>query len=188
MAENACENADLSKTVLREGMTIAEVGDPTKNEFSPYQRYKYLFRWDPRRGQQCSGSCGDSSKPEMAKTGASKFQCGTASYKIEDKVPLKVTCCGKAIGAPRGATSLDKAIEEWCTDNDSRSIKKGESARRRWDITEYGVTARNSFWLRGAITCGDEERMKSFAINEGSWSKQTLSLTKSWTRPSINSV
>ncbi|OAL53630.1 hypothetical protein IQ07DRAFT_628846 [Pyrenochaeta sp. DS3sAY3a] len=176
LVEKACEHADLSKTILHEGLTVAAINNPGGPDVAAFQRYKYLFRWDPTANQLCSQSCknmftsmaqcGDASRSEMAKTGASNYACGTALYKIEDNPPLKVACRGKSLGAPRGnkesnsGTSLDKAIEQFCADNDGRSIKKSENVYQRYGITNYGVLDRSSFWLRGAITCGDEERMK----------------------------
>lgn len=102
----------------------------------------------------------------MATSGFSDLGCGKYSYNIKDST-AKITCRNpdNDVAAPRGdkesegAVSLDSAIEQFCTDNNAKDVNKGENVYQRYAITNWGVSNRNSFWLRGAITCGEKETM-----------------------------
>jgi hypothetical protein len=104
----------------------------------------------------------------MAKAGSAKTDCGVALYKIEDRTSPepKFDCRKLSLRAPRGdqesagETSLDKAIEEYCTNNDGKDVKKGESVYQRWGVTDLGVPNRSSFWLRTSVTCDNQGMLK----------------------------
>jgi hypothetical protein len=95
--------------------------------------------------------------------GQSKRDCGESSYNISQDI--KIACRHSTVKAPRGVKeaeggkSLDEAIQEWCHNNNGKTVKKGENVSQRWGISERGVPERASYWLRGAITCGNEAKM-----------------------------
>jgi hypothetical protein len=100
----------------------------------------------------------------MKTSGSIDLGCGNYSYSIGQK-DAKTTCRHHPLQAPRGdnesdgATSLDAAIVQFCTDNNFKVVNKGDNVYQRYGITELGVADRSSFWLRGAITCGNQEKM-----------------------------
>jgi hypothetical protein len=179
----------MSKSVLKDAMSISDI--ESNGEYSRFENYKYVFKWDPQPNPNCRPSCkdifssmrkckhrdsvptkplltlgrtgGDGAKSEMAKTASATTNCGTALYKIEDRnsPEPKFTCRKHSLRGPRGdkeadgATSLDKAITDYCTNNDGKEVEKGESVYQRWGVTDLGVPNRSSFWLRSAITCDD---------------------------------
>jgi hypothetical protein len=86
------------------------------------------------------------------------------------KVDAKITCRGNRLSAPKDdaaakeadskednakpATSVAKAIDEWCKENNGKEIK-GEPGKvniyGRWGVTELQVPERSSFWLRATL-------------------------------------
>jgi hypothetical protein len=100
----------------------------------------------------------------MKSSGSKDLGCGKYSYSIKNR-KAKVVCRDKSLAAPRGSKesgsdpNLDTAIVQFCTNNDSKVVKKGENVYQRYGIRAWGVSDRNSFWLRSAITCGEEGKM-----------------------------
>jgi hypothetical protein len=95
--------------------------------------------------------------------GQSKRDCGEASYSISPDI--KIACRHSTVKAPRGVKeagggkSLDDAIKQYCNDNNGKTVKKGDNVYQRYGIVELGVPERSSYWLRSAITCGDEAKI-----------------------------
>jgi hypothetical protein len=100
----------------------------------------------------------------MKISGSKNLGCGTYSYSISPR-DADIRCGDKKLQAPRGAQeasgapSLDTAIEQFCTDNNRKTVTKGQDVYQRYGMTAWDVPDRNSFWLRGALTCSEQETM-----------------------------
>jgi hypothetical protein len=99
----------------------------------------------------------------MPTGGKSKSDCGESSYSISQDI--KITCRHSKVKAPRGVKeadggqNLDDAIKQYCNDNNGKTVKKGDNIYQRYSIAEWGILNRSSFWLRSAITCGEEAKI-----------------------------
>lgn len=100
--------------------------------------------------------------------------CGSYSFAIDTKAKepvddkpeppkVSITCRNHPLSAPKhdtnakGATSVESAMNKWCSDNNEHAV--GNDIFWRWGVTELDVPNRNSFWLRASMN-GDKKEGK----------------------------
>jgi hypothetical protein len=111
-------------------------------------------------------------KKAIASTGFLDAGCASYSFSIElpeapqpqkpEEVKPEITCGdpNSLFSAPKydsganGATSVESAITQWCTDNNQFYLNYMSGSNvtyGRWDITQLGVPKRSSFWPRARL-------------------------------------
>ncbi|CAO2649935.1 Nn.00g012270.m01.CDS01 [Neocucurbitaria sp. VM-36] len=174
--------SDVSWTVNAQGQQSApklrrymprDLADADK-----YKDYSFTLWWRPvAGGTECSLSCKDafeelvesdsckqgSSKSNLAARGSIDVGCGSYSFAINSKPQFPktpITCRNHPLSAPKhdgnanGATSVEAAIQRWCSDNDGHALTKdagNDIIYWRWGITQLDVPNRSSFWLRANL-------------------------------------
>jgi hypothetical protein len=88
----------------------------------------------------------------------------------------KIACRHHSLSAPRndkdagGGTSVEKAIDAWCKDNDGKDVGS-DGFYSRWGVTRLDVPNRSSFFLRAARTCNRADKFNQWeckkALREG---------------------
>ena len=85
---------------------------------------------------------------------------------FKDRPPVrkaKIACRNHPLSAPRsdkdanGGTSVEKAVDTWCNDNDGKDVG-ADGIYWRWGVTQLSVPNRSSFWLRATKTCDKPEK------------------------------
>ncbi|KAF1995307.1 hypothetical protein P154DRAFT_611177 [Amniculicola lignicola CBS 123094] len=75
-----------------------------------------------------------------------------------------IVCRNHPLSAPRfdadshDESSVERAVNDWCRDNDGKELSGSESIYWRWGITQHSVPNRSSFWLRATKTCETSDK------------------------------
>jgi hypothetical protein len=143
----------------------------TLDEFSDY---KFALWWRPKTGDNatyCDFSCEEAfggltendsckvgdGKKFLAGNGGIDIGCGTYSFAVHHQIQSTIKCLNHPLDAPKtdkaasGGTSVESAIQAWCSDNDGHQFTSNsisDNVYWRWGITQLDVTDRRSFWLR----------------------------------------
>ncbi|KAF2676065.1 hypothetical protein K458DRAFT_397313 [Lentithecium fluviatile CBS 122367] len=109
----------------------------------------------------------------MGAGGVINVGCGIYSYHIMSPKHKDATiwCRGHELIAPKyykvsdGDKSMEAGIEEWCNDIDGKTLGKRSGTENVWQghgITKFGISNRDSFWLRANLNdCGELEKIQN---------------------------
>jgi hypothetical protein len=139
-----------------------------------YRDYKFALWWRPKTGEnatECAVQCHDAfkalndndsckvgdDKKFLAGSGAIDIGCNTYSFTVHHQIQSTTKCLSHLLDAPKkdraasGETSVESAIQTWCSDNDNHQFTSNTISGNvywRWGITQLDVPDRRSFWLR----------------------------------------